>query len=74
MGFELTIDRIERSGNGFILTGEHEEQTVSVRVRDLCGAREGDIVLINKARVKVLEGKTRIRREEIMQLQKELSD
>ena len=36
--------------------------------------REGDIVLINKARVKVLEEETRKRREEIMQLQKELSD
>jgi hypothetical protein len=74
MGFELTIDRIEKSGTGFILTGEHDEQVVSIKVKDLCGAREGDIVLINRARVKVLEDKTRRRREEMIALQKELSD
>ena len=74
MGFELTIDRIERSDTGFILTGERGQQVVSIKVKDLCGAKEGDIVLINRARVKVLEEKTRKRREEMIALQKELSD
>ncbi len=74
MGFELTIDRIEKTQSGFVLTGEREQQVVNVRVKDLCGAKEGDIVLINRARVKVLEEKTRKRREEIIALQKELSD
>jgi hypothetical protein len=74
MGFEMTVDRIEKTHKGYVLTGERGEDVVSIKVSRLCGAKEGDIILVNKARITVLEDKTRQRREQIIKLQQELSD
>ena len=58
MGFEMTVDRIEKTQKGYVIIGERGE----------------DVILVNKARIKVLEDKTRQRREHIIKLQQELSD
>lgn len=74
MDFEITVDRIEKTEKGYVLTGECGEELVSVCVKRLCGAREGDIVKIHGSSVIVLEEKTRKRREEIIRLQSDLFD
>ena len=74
MGFEMTVDRIEKTQKGYVIIGERGEDAVSIKVSRLCGVKEGDVILVNKARIRVLEDKTRQRREHIIKLQKELSD
>ena len=74
MGFEMTVDRIEKTQKGYVIIGKRGEDTVSIKVSRLCGVKEGDVILVNKARIRVLEDKTRQRREHIIKLQQELSD
>ena len=74
MGGEMTVDRIEKTKKGYVIAGEHRGELVVVNVRKRGGAKEGDIIYVEDGRVTVLEEKTRLRREEIIKLQKELSD
>lgn len=74
MGGEMTVDRIEKTKKGYVIAGEHLGELVVVTVRKTGGAKEGDIIYVENGRVTVLEEKTRLRREEILKLQKELSD
>lgn len=74
MGGEMTVDRIEKTKKGYVIAGERSGELVSVTVKKPGGAKEGDIIRIDGGRVTVLEEKTRLRREEIIKLQKELSD
>ena len=74
MGGEMTVDRIEKTKKGYVIAGEHLGELVVVTVRKTGGAKEGDIIYVENGRVTVLEEKTRRRREEILKLQKELSD
>ena len=74
MGGEMTVDRIEKAKKGYVIAGEHHGELVTVSVKKLGGAKEGDIIYVENGRVTVLEEKTRRRREEILKLQKELSD
>ena len=74
MGGEMTVDRIEKAKKGYVIAGEHLGELVVVNVKKLGGAKEGDIICVEDGKVTVLEEKTRRRREEIIKLQKELSD
>ncbi len=74
MGAEMTVDRIEKTKKGYVIAGEHQGELVVINVRKLGGAKEGDIVWVENGKVRVLEEKTRQRREEINALQKQLFD
>ena len=72
MGYEMIVDRIEKNGRWYILTGESGEKNVTARVLRSGGTKEGDIVEINGNTARVLKEKTRLRREKVIALQKEL--
>ena len=55
MGYEMTVDRIEKNGRWYILTGESGEKNVTARVLRIGGTKEGDIVEINGNTAKVLK-------------------
>lgn len=74
MCLEMTVDRIEKTEKGYVLTGECGEKLISICVNSLCGAKEGDIVSIDGEKLTVLEEKTKKRREYIAELQRELFD
>ena len=74
MSFELTIDRIEKTKGGYGIAGECEQQDVKIKVKKLYGAKEGDIVEYDGQRLTVLTEKTKMRREQVLTLQKELFD
>ena len=74
MGFELTVDRIEKVKDGYIVAGERDQQDVKIKVKKLYGAKEGDIVECSGGKLTVLREKTNKRREQFLKLQKELSD
>lgn len=71
---EMTVDRIEKTKKGYAIAGEYLGELVVVTVKKLGGAKEGDIISVENGRVRVLEDKTRQRREQINKLQKELFD
>lgn len=74
MGFELTVDRIEKVKDGYVVAGERDQQDVKIKVKKLYGTKEGDIVECSGGKLTVLREKTNKRREQILKLQKELSD
>lgn len=73
MSRELTVDRIEKVGRGYVLACECDDEVVVLKVKKLGGAKEGDIITFEDNKIRVLEERTRQRRAEIIALQNSLS-